>query len=152
MNNLAFLLVAVLASIIGSLYLWLRTRKPQTFMSSIETFQREMGALGRDPDEVPRRRRSKGTKLRPIVPTRGAPSDLAAKLRAAQVGRQPVPEEPSELRPIVPSTGQQGLADKLRAAHRLRHGDGSLGSLDAEAGWSGGGDAGGDTGGDLKER
>lgn len=143
MNNLAFLLVAVLASIIGSLYLWLRTRKPQTFMSSIETFQREMGALARDPHEAPQRR-GKPTKLRPIVPTRGGPSDLADKLRAARIGREAVTDEPEELRPIVPSAGRQGLADKLRAAHRLRHGGGSL---DAE-GWSGGGD----TGGDLKER
>lgn len=139
--NLAFLLVAIGASILGSLYLWLRTRKPQTFMSSIETFQREMGALARDPDEEPRRRRGKPTRLRPIVPPKGAPVGLADKLRAARLGPLAVPDdtEPDELRPIVPAAGQQGLADKLRTAQRLRQGGGSFEGDEYAAG------------GDLKE-
>jgi hypothetical protein len=125
--NLAFVLVAVGASIVGSLYLWLRTRKPQTFMSSIETFQREMGALARDPDEEPKRRRGKPTRLRPIVPPKGGPVGLADKIRAARLGPLAVADDdvPEGLRPIVPATGQQGLADKLRTAQRMRQSDGS---------------------------
>ena len=95
MNNLAFLLVAIGVSIIGSVYLWLRNRKPQAFMSSIDTFQREMGALARDPHAAPRRR-----------------------------------GKPTKLRPIVPAAGQQGLADKLRAAQRQREWTGDDGDDD----------------------
>jgi hypothetical protein len=51
MANAAFLLVAIGVSIVGSLLLWLRHRKPKTFMSSIDDFQREMTALGREQDE-----------------------------------------------------------------------------------------------------
>ncbi len=117
MNNLAFLLVAIAVSIVGSLFLWLRNRKPQAFMSSIDTFQREMGALARDPGSTPRRR-GKPTKLRPIVPSKGGPAGLADKLRSAQTGVEPRPDD--DLRPIVPAAGQQGLADKLRAAQAQR--------------------------------
>jgi len=137
-NNLAFLLVAIAVSIVGSLFLWLRNRKPQAFMSSIDTFQREMGALARDPDAAPRRR-GKPTKLRPIVPSKGGPVGLADKLRSAQTGSEPRADD--DLKPIVPAAEQQGLADKLRAAQRQRE-------------WSGDPDDGDDgavPGADLKE-
>jgi hypothetical protein len=49
MGNAVFLLVAIAVSILGSLIIWYRQRRPKTFMSSIEEFQREMKALGRDP-------------------------------------------------------------------------------------------------------
>lgn len=49
MSNLVFLLGAVGLSILGSVLLWLRYRKPTTFMSSIGEYQRQMDALGRDP-------------------------------------------------------------------------------------------------------
>ena len=127
MNNLAFLLVAIGVSIIGSVYLWLRNRKPQAFMSSIDTFQREMGALARDPHAAPRRR-GKPTKLRPIVPSKGGPAGLADKLRSVQAGGEPRTKD--ELRPIVPAAGQQGLADKLRAAQRQREWTGDEGDDD----------------------
>ncbi len=82
MSNAGFLLIVVVISVVGSLYLWLRTRKPTSFMSSIEEFQREMGALARDPNrETPRVRRP--TKLKPIVPSR-TNGNLADKLRAAR--------------------------------------------------------------------
>jgi hypothetical protein len=41
------------------LLLWFRHRRPKTFMSSIDEFQREMHALGREPEaKTPYRRRS----------------------------------------------------------------------------------------------
>lgn len=61
MDNAAFLLAAVGLSILGSLLLWLRSRQPKSSMSSVDDFQREMRALGRDDDAGPsRRRRSSG--------------------------------------------------------------------------------------------
>jgi hypothetical protein len=87
-NNAAFLLIVVVISVPVSMYLWLRSRKPTTFMSSIEDFQREMSALAHDPtQDTARRRRS--------------------------------PEQ-VEMQPIVPSGPTQGLAEKIRAAQRLR--------------------------------
>jgi len=56
-GNAAFLLVAVGLSIVGSALLWLRYRKPKTFMTSIDDFQREMKALGGEPDAPASRRR-----------------------------------------------------------------------------------------------
>jgi len=50
-GNAAFLLVAIALSIVGSALLWLRYRRPKTFMTSIDDFQREMKALGHEPDE-----------------------------------------------------------------------------------------------------
>ncbi len=60
MGNAAFLLIAVVLSIVGSLLLWYQTRKTKTFESSIDDFQREMNALGarRDLPDNPRRRLS----------------------------------------------------------------------------------------------
>jgi hypothetical protein len=81
MSNLAYLLLAVIFSVVVSLIVWAsRYRKPKTFMSSIDDFQREMGALGGDLDGKPRR---KQTKPDPIVP---APEqgDLARKLKEAR--------------------------------------------------------------------
>ncbi len=70
MGNAAFLLIAVILSIIGSLLLWYQNRKPKKFESSIDDFQREMKALGarRDLPDNPRRR-------------------LSARVRQSQVGR-----------------------------------------------------------------
>ncbi|HEY5154731.1 MAG TPA: hypothetical protein VIJ47_08360 [Acidimicrobiales bacterium] len=50
MNNASFLLVAIGFSVVVSLAIWAFSRKPKTFMSSIDDFEREMRALGRDPD------------------------------------------------------------------------------------------------------
>jgi hypothetical protein len=52
-NNAAFLLVAIGFSVVVSLAIWAFNRKPNTFMSSIDDFEREMKALGRDPDAMP---------------------------------------------------------------------------------------------------
>jgi hypothetical protein len=53
MGNAAFLLAAIGLSVVASLVLWLRSRKPTSTMSSVEEFQREMRALARDPDSTP---------------------------------------------------------------------------------------------------
>ena len=80
MSNAGFLLIAVAGIIAGSLAVWAVNRKPKTFMSSIDDFQREMGALGGDLDGKPRRKQAKPD---PIVP---APEqgDLARKLKEAR--------------------------------------------------------------------
>lgn len=142
MSNAAFLLIAIAVSIVGSMFLWLRTRKPQTFMSSIDNFQQEMAALARDPHEqmAPPRR---PTKLKPIVPNRDP--GLAEKFRSA---RQQAGEELAERRgarrsrarnipAIVPNRGRGDLAEQLGAARRL---SGSVhdGGLDAGGGWDDG--------------
>lgn len=45
MSGVAFLLVAVGLSLIGSIIIWLRTRKPTTWDSGITEFSRNMEAL-----------------------------------------------------------------------------------------------------------
>ena len=45
MSGVAFLGLAVVVSVVGSVVLWLRTRKPTTLGSSIDSFEREMRAL-----------------------------------------------------------------------------------------------------------
>ena len=49
MSGLGFLLIVVVVTLVGSLIVWLRHRKPTHFMSSVDDFQREMNALGRSP-------------------------------------------------------------------------------------------------------
>lgn len=81
MSQLAYLFGAAAASAVGILIVWLRHRKPKTFMSSIQEFQREMGALSGELDE--RRRPSRGERPEPILraPEQG---DLARKLSDAK--------------------------------------------------------------------
>jgi hypothetical protein len=57
-GNAAFVLIAIAVSALGSLLLWLLHRRPRTFTSSIDDFQREMKALSRTDDELRSRRRS----------------------------------------------------------------------------------------------
>ncbi|MCU0311041.1 MAG: hypothetical protein MUE36_08865 [Acidimicrobiales bacterium] len=66
MSNVAFLLIVVVITVLGSLVLWLRHRKPTTFMSSVDEFQEEMRALGRDPQEPGSGRRT--GRPRPVGP------------------------------------------------------------------------------------
>ena len=85
-SNVGFLLIVVVVSVLGSLWLWFRNRKPTTTMSSVESFQREMQALGRPPEPGPgRRSQKKGGKARPdpIVPAPG-PTGLGDELRSAR--------------------------------------------------------------------
>ena len=45
MSGLGFLLIVVVVTLIGSLVVWLRNRKPTYFMASVDDFEREMRAL-----------------------------------------------------------------------------------------------------------
>ena len=67
MSNVAFLLVVVVISVLGSVALSIRHRKPTTFMSSVDEFQEEMRALGRDADE-PGGSGRPGGRSRPVAP------------------------------------------------------------------------------------
>ncbi len=48
MSGLVFLLIALAISLVGSLVLWLRSRKPKAFDSGVDEFRREMRALAPD--------------------------------------------------------------------------------------------------------
>jgi hypothetical protein len=88
MSGVAFLLIVVVIGVVGSLVLWLRTRKPTTFMSSVEDFQREMEALGREPTPPSTSRRSnRGRKAAP-PPTRKPPATPPSRR-----GRPPAPRD-----------------------------------------------------------
>lgn len=56
MNAIAFLLIVLVVSGVGSFILWLRHRSPSTLESGISAFQREMEALA-PPDEPDHDRR-----------------------------------------------------------------------------------------------
>lgn len=56
MDPIAFLLIAVVISVVGSLVLYLRSRTPTSLDSGIDNFRREMQALApRDEEPAPRR-------------------------------------------------------------------------------------------------
>ncbi len=58
MSNLAYPLVALVASVVGSLIVWYRSRKPKSFESGIAEFHRGMQALAPDGGpSAPNRRR-----------------------------------------------------------------------------------------------
>jgi len=50
-SAIAFLLIVLVVSVVGSLVLWLQHRAPSTLESGIEAFQREMEALA-PPDDA----------------------------------------------------------------------------------------------------
>lgn len=54
MSAVAYLLIAVTISLVGSLVLWLRSRKPTSMNAGIEEFSKGMRALA--PDREPRLR------------------------------------------------------------------------------------------------
>ncbi len=71
MSNAAFVLIAIGLSVVVSLLIWLVNRKPQTFMSSIDDFEREMKALGRDtPTGRPSRSRRRARPLPTGLPSK----------------------------------------------------------------------------------
>ena len=55
-GGLAFLLIAVVVSAIGTLVLWVRNRDTATLDQGIDAFQREMKALSPDKQADDRRR------------------------------------------------------------------------------------------------
>ena len=64
MSGVGCLLLAVIVSLVGSIIVWIRHRKPTHFMSSVDDFQREMDALSTPP--VP------STPPRPVRPVQDA--------------------------------------------------------------------------------
>ena len=57
MSNLLYLVVAVLLSVVGSLILWFRHRKPTSMEHGIEAFNSELRALAPDQRQGRRDRR-----------------------------------------------------------------------------------------------
>ena len=56
MNAVAFLMIAVVISVVGSAVLYLRSRTPSSLEAGIDNFRREMQALApRDEQGPPRR-------------------------------------------------------------------------------------------------
>jgi len=49
-TNLVYLGIAVVLSLLGSLILWLRHRKPRSMEAHIQRFARELEALAPDPE------------------------------------------------------------------------------------------------------
>jgi hypothetical protein len=92
-SPVAYLALALGLSVVLSLIVWAASyRRPKTFMSSIEGFQREMHALGHGPGEAePRRReRTRGPRSEPILPAPQS-GDLARRLKEARTLRHDVP-------------------------------------------------------------
>jgi hypothetical protein len=59
-DPIAFLMIAVVISVVGSLVLYLRSRTPTSLDSGIDNFRREMQALApRDEEPTPRRWRKR---------------------------------------------------------------------------------------------
>lgn len=56
-GGLAFLLIAVLVSVIGTLIIWMRSRGSTSVDHGVEEFQREMRALSPDKHDDDRRPR-----------------------------------------------------------------------------------------------
>ena len=56
MGAVAFLMIAVVISVVGSTVLYLRSRTPSSLDSGIENFRREMQALAPRDEQVPPRR------------------------------------------------------------------------------------------------
>jgi hypothetical protein len=55
-NPVAFLMIAVVISVVGSVVLYLRSRTPSSLEAGIDNFRREMQALApRDEQPTPRR-------------------------------------------------------------------------------------------------
>jgi hypothetical protein len=60
MSGVLFLVGAIALSILGSVALWLRTRRPTSFESGIDDFARQRAALSSDRSTRPRRRATGG--------------------------------------------------------------------------------------------
>ena len=65
MSALVFLLIALAISIVGSVVLWLRHRKPSSLEHTIDAFSREMQALSPE---------ARSRAQRPVVPPQRDPN------------------------------------------------------------------------------
>ena len=57
MINLLYVGLAVLVTVVGSLIMVLRNRRPRSVESGVEEFARELRALAPEPEQAARRRR-----------------------------------------------------------------------------------------------
>jgi hypothetical protein len=64
MTNLVYLGIAVVFSLLGSLILWLRHRKPRSMEAHMQRFARELEALAPDPQWNRRGGRARGLQRR----------------------------------------------------------------------------------------
>lgn len=122
MSNAAFVLIAIGLSVVFSLLIWLVSRKPQTFMSSIDDFEREMKALGHDSRSSGgrRRRRSRGDPSRRPAP--GESTSSGGLDSANRAGRNPIGDRgqaPSSVQPITtdaepPKPTEAGASEEPR--------------------------------------
>jgi hypothetical protein len=111
-SNAAFVLIAVAVIVVVSVLLWLVNRKPQTFMSSIDDFEREMKALGR---ETTSDRGSGHGRRRAITPSERRPSVDPSHVEAHGSSGAPAPSgsdgspgpPAAEIEPADPSAEPQ---------------------------------------------
>ncbi len=61
MSNLLYLGIAVVLSVVGCLWIYLRNRRPTSLNAGIEEFQRELKALAPEQRGEPRRTARRGT-------------------------------------------------------------------------------------------
>jgi hypothetical protein len=124
LGNLIFLVGAIGLSIVGSTLLWLRYRKPTSFMSSIDDFRSEMSALGGErpaPGPAPSTPALRPERGRPGVRPNASLADRirAARARAAGNARPGAPTGPptltrpqgSTVRPTRPGTTDPAAHD-----------------------------------------
>ena len=137
MSNAAFVLIAIGLSVVVSLLIWLLNRKPQTFMSSIDDFEREMKALGRDGSTGGSGRHRRRTASPP--PTERAPRRRRAerrRRRARSPGHSPRPRHRSRhgqhpgLRPRRGHRPQRAVRHRAQQPHAGRAGHGPRGLAD----------------------
>jgi hypothetical protein len=80
-SNLLFLVAAAGISVLGSIVLWLRARKPVTLESSVDSFAREMRALAPDGEQRGGRQQGGGDAAR-----RRAPEPRSVRERRPEEG------------------------------------------------------------------
>jgi hypothetical protein len=94
-SNAAFVLIAVAVIIVVSVLLWLLNRKPQTFMSSIDDFEREMKALGGETNKPANGSTASRQRRRAISPSVRRPG---ASAEGAADPTEPGPDDPTDPR------------------------------------------------------
>jgi len=100
-GNLIFLVGAVVLSVVGSVWLWLRSRPPTSVMSSIDGFREEMSALS---GERPPASSGPPTPRRQPRPGRGRAATDRARSRRPGAGRSPA-RPPAGRRPRTDDEG-----------------------------------------------
>jgi hypothetical protein len=109
-GNLIFLVGAVVLSVVGSVWLWLRNRPPTSVMSSIDGFREEMSALAgeRPPassDPAPPRRSPRPHRGRPAAERPGAGRPPARPSTQQPPAQQPLAQQPPAQQPRARADG-----------------------------------------------